>query len=73
MSTWTYATATVTSTTDHIYHNSCDAAAVKDQLDLESHLASSDRLATLAGCQATQHFEVLQQQQEANHCRLPAI
>lgn len=37
------------------------------------YLAGGDCLATLARRQAAQHFEVLQQQQEASHCGLPAI
>lgn len=44
---------------------------IADKLDL--YLARRDCLATLAGHQAAQHFEVLQQQQEASHCGLPAI
>lgn len=40
---------------------------------LELYLAGGNRLATLARCETAQHFEVPQQQQEASHCRFPAI
>lgn len=40
---------------------------------LDTYLAGRDGLAALAGRQAAQHFEVLQQQQETSDCRLPAI
>lgn len=42
-------------------------------VQLELYLARGDCLATLARRQAAQHFEVLQQQQKASHCRLPAV
>ena len=38
-----------------------------------TYLAGGDCLATLARGQAAQHSEVLQQQQEASHCRFPSI
>lgn len=51
----------------------CYQAYELHKVQLEPYLTRRDCLATLARRQAAQHFEVLQQQQEAGHCRLPAI